>query len=535
MKRRVAMGHPVRLPRGRVRHGSLEIQRAGAPRQRGEAADQAQGADISDRRGHLAKRQRYHRSPMTETIAIPAWLVALAAAIVVWSVLDRLLIPSTRWFLRRRINRIVDELNTRLQFQIPSFKLTKRKTLIDRLASDPKVMQAVDSRAEDSGVPREVLRAEVERYAREIVPSFNAYAYFRIGNYVARRIAQLLYRIRLGYADDDALSKIGANASVVFVMNHRSNMDYLIVAFLASSRTALSYAVGEWAKVWPLQTLIRSLGAYFVRRNSGNPLYRQVLARYVQMATKGGVVQAMYPEGGLSRDGRLRPLKLGLISYMVSAFDPEGDRDLVFIPVGISYDRVLEDRSLIRELDPEAERRSAGFALATLMRAVGHNSWLMLRRRWYRFGYACVNFGAPISMRAYCSRRHFDFRRLDAGPRAEAVQQLGDELISAIAAVIPVLPVSLVATVFVQDLRQSMSALEIKAKVQSLVEELERRQAYVHVPRADRDYAVAVGLRMLVLRRLVIEADGLYRADTDEATILRYYANSIGHFFAQAR
>ena len=100
---------------------------------------------------------------------------------------------------------------------------------------------------------------------------------------------------------------------------------------------------------------------------------------------------------------------------------------------------------------------------------------------------------------------------------------------------IPVLPVSLVATVFVQDLRQSMSALEIKAKVQSLVEELERRQAYVHVPRADRDYAVAVGLRMLVLRRLVIEADGLYRADTDEATILRYYANSIGHFFAQAR
>ena len=179
---------------------------------------------------------------MTETIAIPGWVVALAAAIVAWSVLDRLLIPSTRWFLRRRIHRIVDELNTHLQFQIPSFKLTKRKTLIDRLVSDPKVMQAVDSRAGESGVPREVLREEVKRYAREIVPSFNAYAYFRVGNYLARKTAQLLYRIRLGYADDDALSRIGPNASVVFVMNHRSNMDYLIVAFLASSRTALSYA-----------------------------------------------------------------------------------------------------------------------------------------------------------------------------------------------------------------------------------------------------------------------------------------------------
>ncbi len=471
---------------------------------------------------------------MTETIAIPAWLVALAGVIVLWSVLERLLIPSTRWFLRRRINRIVEELNTRLQFQIPAFKLTRRKVLIDRLVSDPKVMQAVDSHAEDSGVPREVLRGEIERYAREIVPSFNAYAYFRIGNYLARRIAQLLYRIRLGYSDDDALSKISPNASVVFVMNHRSNMDYLIVAFMAASRTALSYAVGEWAKVWPLQTVIRSLGAYFVRRNSRNPLYRQVLARYVQMATESGVVQAMYPEGGLSRDGGLRPLKLGLISYMVSSFDPSGDRDLVFIPVGISYDRVLEDRSLIRALDPEAEQRSASFAIATLLRAVGHNLVLMIRRRWYRFGYACVNFGTPISMRSYCRRQQFDFRRLSAEAHAEAVQRLGDELLAAIASAIPVLPVALVATVFARRPELAMSALEIKAEVQSLIDELEPREAYVHVPRADRDYAVTVGLRMLVLRHLVVEIDGLYRAEASEAAILRYYANGISHFLGEA-
>ena len=195
---------------------------------------------------------------------------------------------------------------------------------------------------------------------------------------------------------------------------------------------------------------------------------------------------------------------------------------------------MLEDRSLIRELDPEAERRSARFAVATLVRAVGHNLLLMVRRRWYRFGYACVNFGTPISMRTYCRRGQFDFRNLDARAKVEAVRQLGDELISAIAAVIPVLPVSLVATVFVHDPQHSMSALEIKARVQSLVEELEPRQTYVHVPRADRDYAVTVGLRMLVLRHLVIEADGLYRANVDETTILRYYANGIGHLFTES-
>ena len=279
----------------------------------------------------------------------------IAGAFALWAVIDFLFIPGARWVVRRRVNRVIDELNTRLQLQIPAFQQTKRQVLIDRLTYDPKVMEAVEAVAQESHVPREVLIRKVERYAREIVPSFNAYAYFRIGYYLARRTAQLLYRVRLGYSDDEALSRIEPDASVVFVMNHRSNMDYVIVAYLAASRSALSYAVGEWARIWPLRTLIRSLGAYFVRRRSDNPLYRQVLARYVQAATAGGVVQAIYPEGNLSRDGRLRRPRLGLVNYMVSAFDPEGERDLVFIPVGINYDRVLEDRVLVRELDPASD------------------------------------------------------------------------------------------------------------------------------------------------------------------------------------
>ena len=118
---------------------------------------------------------------MTESISVPIWLAAVAAVLVFWSVLDRLLIPSSRWFVRRRINRIVTELNTRLQFQIPAFKLTKRQVLLDRLTFDPKIMAAVDSEAHQTGAPRDALARQVERYAREIVPSFNAYFYFRIG------------------------------------------------------------------------------------------------------------------------------------------------------------------------------------------------------------------------------------------------------------------------------------------------------------------------------------------------------------------
>jgi len=468
---------------------------------------------------------------MSAGVTLPLWLVIVASVLAVWALLDRLLIPGARWVVRRRVNRVIDEINERLQLRIQPFKLTKREVLIDRLMFDPRVIEAVEAHAHDSGMPREAAMREVARYSREIVPSFNAYAYFRVGYWLARRIAQLLYRVRLGYADDKGLSEIEPNASVVFVMNHRSNMDYVLVGYLAAGRTALSYAVGEWARIWPLQTLIRAMGAYFIRRSSGDALYRAVLASYVAMATDGGVVQAIYPEGGLSRDGKPRPVRLGLLSYMVSSFDPGGSRDLVFVPVGINYDRVLEDRSLVRRLNPEAERRSKAFVIGTTLRFIGRNLALMLRGRWHRFGYACVNFGAPLSMRTYAAQREIDFRSLDQTTRFAEVEALGQTLMQRVGTVIPVLPVSLVATAMLHRDGARLSELELKASVFSLMRQLERAGAHVYIPRADQDYALDVGLRMLTLRHLVIETDGLYAANPDERKLLAYYANAIAHLF----
>ena len=195
-------------------------------------------------------------------------------------------------------------------------------------------------------MPREVAMEKVKRYANEIVPSFCAYAYFRVGTRIARSISQMLYRVRIGFRNDDALAAVDPASSVIFVINHRSNMDYVLVTYVAATSSALSYAVGEWAQVWGLRGLIRSMGAYFINRDSREALYRKVLARYVHMATAAGVTQAIFPEGGFSRDGRLRPPKFGLLSYMVAGFDPHGPRDVVFIPVAVNYDRVLEDRML---------------------------------------------------------------------------------------------------------------------------------------------------------------------------------------------
>ena len=222
---------------------------------------------------------------------------------------------------------------------------------------DRELAAAAEAHALETGTPRAVVMEDVRRYAREIVPAFNAYAYFRFGTLLARWLSQALYRVRLGYTDDAAIRAIDPDSSVVFVMNHRSNMDYVLVTYLASAPSALSYAVGEWARAVFLQRLIRSMGAYFVRRDSGDPLYRKVLARYVAMATEAGITQAVFPEGGLSRDGRIRPPRLGILAWIVAAWRP-GGRDIVFVPIGLNYDRVPEDRSLLQAADRGDGRRT---------------------------------------------------------------------------------------------------------------------------------------------------------------------------------
>jgi len=468
-----------------------------------------------------------------ETVTVPVWVLILLLGLSGWLLLDRLLVPSVRWVLRSRANRVLEEINQRLNIKVEPFKLTRRQALIDLLTYDAKVVEAARAEAAATGTPHEVVMARVERYAREIVPSFNAYVYFRLGYWFARRLARTLYRLRLGAADADGLKAIAPGSTVVFVMNHRSNMDYVLVAFLAADQAALSYAVGEWARVWPLQTLIRSMGAYFIRRKDSSPLYRRVLERYVRLATDNGVAQAVFPEGGLTRDGSLRPPKMGLLDYMLRGFDPKGERDLVFVPVALNYDRVIEDRTLL--LPGDAPRRGMGFALRRSGGFIARQWRLAREGRWQRYGYACVNFGTPVSMRDWCSGRGTDFRGMDQDLRFHEVEGLARELMARIGDLVPVLPVPLLATLLLEA-EQPLSALELKARAAGLIARLEAAGGRIAIPRRTRDHALDQGLRQILTRRLALEdgagpdgAPGLIRANPAETAVLAYYANSIAH------
>ncbi|MEL7466671.1 MAG: 1-acyl-sn-glycerol-3-phosphate acyltransferase [Pseudomonadota bacterium] len=463
---------------------------------------------------------------MQASIEIPYWLAAVGGFAALIALLDRVLAPSIRWYLRRRLNRAVEDLNKSLQLGIQPFKLMRRQVLVNRLAHDPKVMEAAEAHIAETDMPRDLVYRQVEQYAREIAPSFSAHMYFGVGARLSRWISRTLYRVRLGRFEREALAEADPNATIIFVMNHRSNVDYLLVTYLASESSALSYAVGEWARVWPLSRLIRSMGAYFVRRRSRDALYRAVLRRYVQLSTEGGVTQAIFPEGGLSRDGALAPPKLGLLNYVVDEFEPEGERDVLFIPVGLNYDRVLEDRLLLaaadtREPEPGEPKRRFNVSLWTAARFTLGYLFGRMTGRTHRFGYACVSFGAPLSLKAFSA---------DCGEE-DPTEALGRALSRRIGEVIPVLPVSLVA----RELLAADGAVaedELRRRSAALAERLAAAGAHLHLPRDDLDYGIEVGVRMLRLRRIIAPTEGGLAIAPGERELVAYYANAIAHLKA---
>ena len=466
---------------------------------------------------------------MSSTVQVPFWMVIVLGVFTALWLLQHFLLPSAKWFFRRRANNLIDEVNNKLALRIPSFKLTRREVLIDRLVYHDRVMDVVDELADERDMPRQALMRDVQTYAREIVPAFNAIVYFKAAYWTAKRLVHALYRVRLGFADDKALAELADHSSVVFVMNHRSNMDYILATYLAAERTALSYAVGEWARIWPLQQLIRAMGGYFVRRDSGDPLYRRVLEVYVQMAAQGGVPQAIFPEGKLSRDGVLGPPKLGLLGYLVRGFDPNTERDIVFIPVGINYDRVLEDRSLLRYAK-KLPRRGLGYTFRKSAAFLGKNIWQAITGQRYRYGYACVNFGEPVSLTKWIQDANGSKSEL---PYLQDVETLANDLMERIGNITPILPVALVATVFARDPDAKHNELSLKSEVFNLLQQLEDAGFRAYIPRADRDYAVTVGVRMLTLRHILNDVNGEFSVNQKELPLLEYYSNSIKHLVAK--
>jgi len=439
-------------------------------------------------------------------------------------------ILARRW-LERRARRSVRAVRREHRSRIDRFKLTGKAHIRRALFEDAEVTAAAIAHMRETGASEAETWGKVHEYVEEIVPSFNLVSYYRLGYATARLLVPLLYKVSVGFEAREALDALPRDSVVLYLMNHRSNADYVVVAYVLSGRVAISYAVGEWARIWPLEAVFKSFGSYFVRRRYREALYHKILERYVQLITLNGVTQGIFLEGGLSRDGRFREPKLGLLDYLIGVKrDPDFTRPLHIIPVAINYDRVLEDRSLLREIQAPAERPTRAQQVREVAAYGLKVSARFLLRRAKRYGRACVNFGAPLSVDDWLARNP-GVLDLPREGRLARLKGLADEVMAGIASVMPVTAVCLASTALLRHPEAWIG----RSRWEALLNELRSvlREAGAHVIGEERETSEILdrALVMLTLRRLVTpEGDG-FLIDRSQDLLLRYYANAIAHFF----
>lgn len=447
-----------------------------------------------------------------------------AAAIVLWGV------RSTREAIRRWGRERVRVALLRFRTRIDRYKLVERDRIRDTLMLDPEIHAAIGRHCREHGLGEPVVRHRVERYIDEIVPFFNVLSYYRIGYNLARGVIHLLYRPTVAYEDRAALERIPKRDVVVYLMNHRSNADYVVVAFVLAQRVSISYAVGEWARTWPLEFVFKSFGSYFIRRRYREPLYHTVLERYIQLITRNGVTQGIFPEGGLTTDGALRPAKIGLLDYILRTLDDPGfDRDIWFVPVGINYDRVLEDRTLIRERILHTRRPSRLAQAGTVLAYLLGNAGRLLTGRLRRYGRVAVTFGTPTSARAWLAGEPAGLLHTPREARLPRVQAFADGMMTRIGGVVPVTPVPLGAAALLSFGTSVVRHADLLERMDALRDRLAEANAKLVRGELTIEEVWARAERMFVLRHCLTRQGDTWVILPRQRPLLEYYANSIRH------
>ena len=424
---------------------------------------------------------------------------------------------------RRSARRLV---RTR-RIRIDRFKLRRKHTEIQmEVFSDKEVVAAIRHYAREHKVPIEEAHSQAQTYLSEIVPKFNLLAYYKVGAPIARAILNFLYRVVVERNTLREFSDKARGGVVVYVINHRSNADYVLVAHMLFRFVSLSYAIGEWARVWPLNHIFKWFGGYFVRRRYREPLYHAILRAFVQTITRNGVTQGIFIEGGLTRDGAFLKPKLGMLDYLVtSKQDPAFTQPLYLVPTAINYDRTLEDRTLTEELLGREDRSTRLEKFRTTLDFLFKNFFRSLLHRFKRYGYAVVSFAEPILIDD-AIRRNPLLLAETFEERKPALQALADEVMRHISDALPLTPVPVVARVFSEGHGDGWLSEQRIIEDIGRIQEKQRERVWLTRERsADEIWRSARTL--LELRHLIVQEGSTFRWNPQQALIRDYYANSL--------
>ena len=465
----------------------------------------------------------------------------VGSALVLATVLPLIGVVLWRRWTRKAARRALFKFRAR----VDRFKLTGKRYITDALLGDLTIAAAVEAHATEHAAPKAQVWQRVRIYLDEIVPAFNLLMYYQFGYALSKAALGLFYKTSVRIRSPEAFEALPRESIVIYLMNHRSNADYVLASYGLAGQVAISYAVGEWARVFPLEYLFKSFGSYFIRRRYREPLYHTVLERYVQLITRNGVTQGLFPEGGLSRDGRLRPAKIGMLDYMLgTAREPGFAERMYVVPVGLNYDRVLEDRTLLREL--RVTEGGPTPSRVAQFREVLNFSFSSFGRmgtgRWKRYGRAAVVVGEPVPLAPWLAEVAAEGTPLFDRPRPERlakVQEFTDAMMGRIGAIVPVTAVPLVCAALQTFDSELIPSSKLLARIEELRDVLIAQGAEVMEPQREASETFERAYRMLAMRRVLHRSGDSYLILPRGRELISYYANGVaqlcGAYEAQVR
>lgn len=424
----------------------------------------------------------------------------------------------------------------------------------EKVLRDRTLRATLDRIAAESGRPGAALAAEARKVLREIASRYDQ----RFVGVMRILLSWIFGRIyRSVEVDEEGLARLkraAGSAPIVLCPSHKSHIDYLVLSWLLYEHgmTPPHVAAGINLAFWPFGSIARRGGAFFIRRKvKGDRIYTAVLRAYVKYLLRERFPQEFYVEGGRSRTGKLLFPKMGLVSMEVDAWLDGAAEDVVFVPVAVDYEKLIEAGSYARELSGAEKQKES---LRGLLGAA-----TVLFGRYERL---YVQFEEPISLKAAAEQRlgaraasltideAWGGEVVRAGaPRAEApaeakrqlVQTLANRIAYGISRAVTITPVGLFAATVLSHARRGIAAPDVARRV-----ELLRYVAASGGARFARDLAgapsdpreagpIADAVRRLardgLVRVEVAAGETIYQVDDDRRPLLDYHRNAVIHRF----
>jgi glycerol-3-phosphate O-acyltransferase len=402
--------------------------------------------------------------------------------------------------------------------------LSHRHTLVRTLLGSAKVHDAIQAEAAQKQIPPRTAEARAQRIALEIAADYSHTVIRALELFLDWLWTRLYDGIELhGF---DRVTAIPPGHGIVYVPCHRSHIDYLLLSFVVF-RQGLPpphIAAGNNLNMPLVGPLLRRGGAFFLRRSfKGDALYAAIFVEYLQSILHRGFPIEYFIEGGRSRNGRTLPPKAGILGMTLQGFAANPIRPLVFVPVYIGYEKLMEGHTYLAELGGQGKRtESLGGLLATVKR---------LRRE---FGKVHVNFGAPLEAGSFLDTQAPGWQALAAhSPNAlrPAIDQAAIVLATRINAAAVLNPINLFALA-VSGNRQATADLKRQiAYLQNLHASIVYPGALVTTQMAP-DAIIEAALRLGFACREAGSQSEAICLDAEQSALLAYFRNNVLHLFA---